>query len=206
LSARRHVSIVDSNAARRARIARELYLLSIHADIHESVEELLDRGPTHGLQLIADQEPGDAGGALQEVWSRASYLPAAFYSEHPSPQQIVNAMLSGALDYLGWPLSPEMVDRSAERLQRQIEPMARLARRKAEARKLVSTLTPREHDVLEGLLAGQSNKVMAKELGLSPRTVEIHRANMLNRLNARSTSDAVRVAIYAGLGEQPGTG
>lgn len=203
---RRHVHAIDPDPALPARFPVEVCFQAIQAEIDESVEEPLDRGPTHGSLPIADQEPGDAGQALQEVRSQASHLPAAFYSEHPSPQQIVNAMLSGVIDYLEWPLSPETVDRSVERLQRQSEQVARLARRKAEARKLVATLTPRQHDVLEGLLAGQSNKVMAKELGLSPRTVEIHRANMLNRLNARSTSDAVRIAIYAGLAEQPGIG
>ena len=204
LSARNDVPIVDSNAARRARIARELNSPSKHAEMCKGVEELLDRGPIHGSQLIGE-ELGDAGETLQEVSSQANRIATAFYSEHLSPQQIVNAMLSGALDYLEWPFAPETIDRSVERLERESE-MARLRRRKAEARKLVAMLTPREHDVLEGLLAGQSNKAVAKKLGLSLRTVEIHRTNMLNRLNAQSTSDAVRLAIYAGLGDQPGIG
>jgi two-component system response regulator FixJ len=203
---RRHVPPIDPDPARRAKFAVEVCSRAIHAEVDESVEELPDRGPTHGSLPIVDQEPGDPKQALQEVRSQARHLPPALNSEHPSPHQIVNAMLSGVIDYLESPLSPEMVDRSVERLQRQSEQMARLARRKAEARKLVTALTQREHDVLEGLLAGQSNKVMAKELGLSLQTVEIQRANMLNRLNARSTSDAVRIAIYAGLAEQPGTG
>jgi FixJ family two-component response regulator len=202
---RRRVHPIDPDSARRTRLAVRLCSQAIHAGIDENVEEPLDRGPAHGSLPIADREPGDAGQALQEVRSQTS-RPPAFYSEHPSPRQIVNAMLSGVLDYLEWPCSSEMVDRSIERLPRPSEQLARFARCKAEARKLVATLTPRERDVLERLLTGQSNKVMAKELGLSPRTVEIQRMKMLNRLNARSTSDAVRIATYAGLAEQPGIG
>jgi two-component system response regulator FixJ len=206
MAARHHVHVIDPNAARRAKIARELYSPSIHAEIYESVEELLNRAPTHGSLLIADQEPADGEESLEELWSQSSYLPVAFYSEDPSPQRIVEAMLSGALDYLEWPFSPEALDRSVKRLQRQGDQAARAMRRKAEARQLVATLTPRERDVLEGLLEGESNKGIAKKLGLSPRTVEIHRGNMMARLNAQSTSDAVRIAIYAGLGDQPPAG
>jgi two-component system, LuxR family, response regulator FixJ len=206
LVARHHVHVVDPDPARRARIARELYSPSIHAEIYESVEELVSRAPTHGSLLIADQEPADAGESLGELWSQSSYLPAAFYSEKPSPQKIVQAMLSGALDYLEWPFCTEALDRSVKRLQRQGEQIAKVVRRKAEASQLVATLTRRERDVLEGLLEGESNKGIAKKLGLSPRTVEIHRANMMARLNAQSTSDAVRIGIYAGLGDQPATG
>jgi FixJ family two-component response regulator len=203
MAARHHVHVIDPNPARRAKIARELYSPSIHAEIYESVEELLNRAPTHGSLLIADQEPADAEESLEELWSQSSYLPAAFYSEHPSPQRIVEAMLSGALDYLEWPFSSETLDRSVRRLQQQGDQAAKAMRRKAEARQLVATLTPRERDVLVGLLEGESNKGIAKKLGLSPRTVEIHRGNMMARLNAQSTSDAVRIGIYAGLGDQP---
>lgn len=203
MAARHHVHVIDPNPARRAKIARELYSPSIHAEIYESVEELLNRAPTHGSLLIADQEPADAEESLEELWSQSSYLPVAFYSEDPSPQRIVEAMLSGALDYLEWPFSAETLDRSVDRLQRQGDQAARAMRRKAEARRLVATLTPRERDVLEGLLEGESNKGIAKKLGISPRTIEIHRGNMMARLNAQSTSDAVRIGIYAGLGDRP---
>lgn len=203
---RHHVHVIDPDAARRAKIARELYSPSIHAEIYESVEELVDRAPTHGSLLIADQDSADPEESIEALWSRNSYLPVAFYSENPSPQKIVKAMLSGALDYLEWPFSAEALDRSVKRLQKQGEQAAKVARRKAEARQLVATLTRRERDVLEGLLEGESNKGIAKKLGLSPRTVEIHRANMMARLNAQSTSDAARIGIYAGLGDMPTAG
>jgi len=195
-----YVHVVDPDGARRAKIARELYARSIHAEIYDSVDELITRAPTHGTLLIADEAPADSEEALGTIRAQNGYLPAAFYAENPSPQQIVRAMLSGALDYLAWPFSEEALDRSINRLRYQGEQFARVERRKAEARALLAALTPRERDVLEGLLEGETNKGIAKKLGLSPRTVEIHRSNMMARLNAQSASDAVRIGIYAGLG------
>ena len=153
--ARHHIHVIDPNPARRAKIARELYSPSIHAEIYESVEELLIRAPSHGSLLIADDDPAAAEESLEELWSQSNYLPAAFYSEDPSPQRIVEAMLSGALDYLEWPFSSEMLDRSVRRLRRQSDQAARVMRRKAEARQLVAMLTPRERDVLVVLLEGE---------------------------------------------------
>lgn len=195
-----YVHVVDPDGARRAKIARELYARSIHAEIYDSVDELISRAPSHGTLLIADEAPADSEEALGTIRAQNSYLPVAFYAENPSPQQIVRAMLSGALDYLAWPFSSETLDRSINRLRFHGEQFARVERRKAEARHLLAELTPRERDVLEGLLEGETNKGIAKKLGLSPRTVEIHRSNMMARLNAQSASDAVRIGIYAGLG------
>ena len=78
MAARHHVHVVDPNPARRARIARELYSPSIHAEIYESVEELLDRAPTHGSLFIADETSADTEESLEELWSQSSYLPVAF--------------------------------------------------------------------------------------------------------------------------------
>lgn len=195
-----YVHVIDPDGTRRAKIARELYARSIHAEIYDSVAELISRAPSHGTLLIADEESSDSEESLGTIRAQNGYLPVAFYAENPSPQQIVKAMLSGALDYLAWPFSTEVLDHSINRLRFHGEQFARVERRKAEARQLLTELTPRERDVLEGLLEGETNKGIAKKLGLSPRTVEIHRSNMMARLNAQSASDAVRIGIYAGLG------
>ena len=77
--------------------------------------------------------------------------------------------------------------------------MGRRERRDAKAQKLIRLLTGREMDVLKCLVSGASNNEIASRLGISPRTVEVHRANMMRRLNARSVADAVRIGLYAGL-------
>lgn len=67
----------------------------------------------------------------------------------------------------------------------------------ADAKRAIAALTPRQRDVLRGVLRGDSSKQIAHDLGISPRTVEIHRSSMLGRLGARTTADAVRIGIYA---------
>ena len=86
----------------------------------------------------------------------------------------------------------------------QIEGSDRGKARAAEAVLRLNVLTAREHDVLEGLVRGFPNKTIAYDLGISARTVEIHRANLMTKLNVRSLSEALRIAFAAGLGDTPG--
>ena len=110
-------------------------------------------------------------------------------------------MRSGALDYLQWPFTPEALSDNVVSLARLGEEAAGTPGRKAAARRRADRLTQRERDVLRGLIHGNSNKETAVALGISPRTVEIHRGNMMARLNARSTGDAVRMGLEAGLAD-----
>ena len=123
------------------------------------------------------------------------------YSDEPSPEKIVNAMLEGALDYLQFPFEPKLLDTAVARLSSEGERRAEQDRRRAHAKAAVEELSARELEVLASMVQGNSNKEIAQELGISPRTVEIHRGNMMRKLRARSTSDAIRLAVYAGLDE-----
>ena len=195
-----HVHVVDADTTRRAAVARELYANSIHAEIYESVDELIDGAPSNGAVLAsADLASVDEHGLIEAMRRRARYLPVAFYSSEPSADQIVQAMLSGAIDFMEWPASQGELACRIERVARISEQVTKNEARKHAARQRVAALTTRERDVLQGLLEGESNKEMAHRLGLSPRTVEIHRANMLSRLGGRSTADAVRIGLYAGM-------
>ena len=98
-------------------------------------------------------------------------------------------------------VTPEALNDNVVSLARLGEEAAGAAGRKAEARRRAERLTQRERDVLRGLIHGNSNKETAVALGISPRTVEIHRGNMMARLNARSTGDAVRMGLEAGLAD-----
>jgi two-component system response regulator FixJ len=194
------VHIVDSDHQRRATIARELYGRAIHAEIYEDLEELNDRSPASGAVLINDDTPAaERAMRSDNIASRTGHLPVAFFSAHPSPPKIVRAMRAGAIDYLQWPFTPEAINDNVARLARLGEETAGAAQRKAEAHRRAERLTQRERDVLLGLIHGNSNKETAMALGISPRTVEIHRGNMMARLNARSTGDAVRMGLEAGL-------
>lgn len=194
-----YIHVVDSDSRRRASIAHSLCSRAMHVEIYENLDELMDRSPSGGALLIADEDISDPKATIETIRSRTGYLPVAFFSANPSPQVIVRAMLSGALDYLAWPFSPEALHATVVQLGHKGEHFAKIEMRKDAAKLQVESLTPRERDVLKGIVAGGSTKSIAGQLGISPRTVEVHRGNMLARLNARSTSDALRVALYAGL-------
>jgi FixJ family two-component response regulator len=195
-----HVHVVDSNYAGRAAIARELYGQSIHVEIYEDLDELISRAPSQGTVLVhADQPSLDETECLETVRERAGYMPVAFYSATPSPEKIVKAMQSGAVDYMQWPRSSGELKGDVMRVAQVGEEKVRFEAKRYSARRRVATLTKRERDVLLGLAEGGSNKEIARDLGISPRTVEIHRAGMLARLEARSTAEAIRIGLYSGL-------
>ncbi len=195
-----HVHVIDSDLRRRARVSRELMLMDMHAEIYEGIEEFGARPPKPGVILAADDSTEyDPHDLIDLVDSAGNRLPVAMYSDAPSPEKIVKAMIDGVLDYLQWPFDPVLLDRAVERLQVEGERRAEQDRRQLQARSLVEELSPREREVLISIVQGRANKETARELGISARTVEIHRGNMMRKLRAKSTSDAVRMALYAGL-------
>lgn len=203
MTSRSHIHVIDPDFRRRARISRELIRLNLHPEIYESVFEFGSQVPKSGMVFASD----DAGnselpGLIEMLDASGRRLPVAMYSNEPSPEKIVKAMLDGALDYLQWPFDAELLDNAIDRLQAEGKRRAEQDRRRARAKALVEALSPRELEVLSLVVQGNANKDIAEELGISPRTVEIHRSNMMRKLNARSTSDAVRVALYAGIDEE----
>jgi two-component system, LuxR family, response regulator FixJ len=196
------IHVVDGDGARRAQIARQLYAQQYHVEIYESLDELLACPPRSGAILIHDGvRPCETIATVRGVNVITGCLPVAFFSPDPSPRRIVEAMAAGAIDYLEWPCSAQELAYAMTQVLTLGEQRARLEKRKLQAKAFVKLLSPRERDVLRELVAGGSNKDIAKRLGISPRTVEIHRANAMGRLNAGSVADAVRIGVYAGLDE-----
>lgn len=200
MSGATYVHIVDQDAGRRAQLASQLYGSKIHAEIYESIEEFIDCALTRGVVLISDEpHQADLGSAIEAMQMEIGYLPVALYSPSPNPRDIIEAMSWGVLDYLHWPCSTADLICAVRRLVDAGDRTGRRERRYAKAQKLIRLLTGREMDVLKCLVSGASNNEIASRLGISPRTVEVHRANMMRRLNARSVADAVRIGLYAGL-------
>lgn len=191
-----HIHIVDQDMRRRATLSRKIIELRSHAEIYEDFTEFAQRLPQEGLLLVANNEAS----SLLELLNEGSIeLPLIVYAEHPDMSEVVEAVQSGALDFLEWPITQErlrdVLQRADELGSRKIAQI----RKRTAARNRVSALSSRERDVLLGLVAGGSNKTIAEELAISPRTVEIHRGNMMRKLGAASSGDAVRIALYAGL-------
>lgn len=136
----------------------------------------------------------------RELTSRGIGMPVIILTGHGDVATAVEAMRNGAADFLEKPFEKVQLLNALEagfhRLAHRREELA--SAREAAIR--VAGLTPRERDVLRGLAHGHPNKTIAYDLGISPRTVEVHRANVMSKLDVRSLSDALRIAFAAGLG------
>jgi two-component system response regulator FixJ len=165
-----------------------------------SAETLLAENLSDGGCLIADIcMPGMDGLELQEeIVRRGIDLPVVFMTGHGDVPLAVRAMRAGALEFIEKPFDDDALIATVTRalaLDRHADQKA--AEAKA-ARELLALLTPRERHVLARILAGRSNKVSAYELGISPRTIEVHRARIMDKTKARSLSGLVRIALVAG--------
>ena len=151
-----------------------------------------------GCVLLDLHMPGLSGLEVQaRLIEIGSPLPLIILTGQAEVGLAVRAMKAGAVDFIEKPLVNSELFDALEAGFRRLE--APDAGRHADAISLVARLSPRERQVLEELLAGRQNKVIAYRLGLSPRTVELHRAHMMDRLGVRSLSAAVRLALAAGL-------
>lgn len=129
----------------------------------------------------------------------ACALPFALYGSQPKAIDISAAIRGGALDFLEWPLTDSEIVSELERLLLDAVQWQDTLNMVQSAKKSVATLTLREREVIRLVTQGYSNKRIGQELGISARTVEIHRANTFKKMNAQSSAEAVRIAICAGL-------
>ena len=192
------IVLIDNNFRRRAAISHNLSETSLHVEPFESVEEMSRRWPQGALMLVGDEDE-----VLHHLFAAMSesghWLPVVAYAEEPSIPRVVRAVLAGALDYLDWPLGEAEVRQALAIAEIGGSGIGSAKLREAMARSRVQKLTRREREVLAGVADGLSNRRIGERLEISPRTVEIHRANMLNKMGASHTSEAIRIAIEASL-------
>jgi FixJ family two-component response regulator len=195
---RTQILLVDGDFRRRAAISHCLSGTGLHVEPFEDVGELVARNPREGVLLVHDD--GQAiFPLLDHMGRKGDWLPIIGFGENPSPRQIVEAVLQGAVDYLVWPFDVAVITDSVELAQSRAASLAGSKLREAIARSRIERLTRREREVLAGVADGMSNRMIGQKLDISPRTVEIHRANMLNKMGANHTSEAIRIAIEAAL-------
>ena len=169
---------------------------------YDSANRFLERAAAlvPGCVLLDVRMPGLNGLELQrELTSRGIALPVVVMTGHGDISTAVQAMKAGAVDFVEKPFDDEQILRLVEEALVRGGADYRRSREAADAGQLVDQLSQRERDVLERLVAGRSNKLIAFDLGISPRTVEIYRANMMEKLKARTVSEAVRIALLAGV-------
>jgi two-component system response regulator FixJ len=196
------ILIVDDDPAVRDSLRVLLESSGFAVREHDSAKSVLsDPALGSALCLIADiRMPEMDGLQLQEELNRRnSGLPVIVVTGHGDVPLAVRAMKAGASDFLEKPFDEELL-LGAVRRAKAASDQARVQNETADtAARLIAQLTPRELDVLKHLVAGRSNKVIAYELSISPRTVEIHRAHLMDKMEARSLSDLIRMALAAGV-------
>ncbi len=190
--------LVDADTRRRATVSHNLSGHGVHVEPFETVDELASSWPRSGTVLIQDAD-GCISDLIEQMARHGEWYPIVAFAENPSASQIVRAILDGAVDYIVWPFGPETVQGALERLESDVEGPSNARMREAVARGRIEKLTEREREVLDCVASGLSNRKIGEKLEISPRTVEIHRANMLTKLGANHTSEAIRIAIEAEL-------
>ena len=156
-----------------------------------------------GCILLDIRMPEMDGLAVQQTLSeRGIGLPVIVLTGHGDIDMAVAAMKAGAIDFLQKPFDKASLVDAVEQGIGRLDGAAEDRDRASAAGVRIACLTPRERDVLRGLAQGLPNKTIAYTLDISPRTVEVHRANMMTKLGVRSLSDALRLAFSAGVGEK----
>ncbi len=204
---RRQIYLVDDDDAVRRSAGFMLKTSGFAVESFVSGVEFLKSvdGLAPGCILLDVRMPGMDGLEVQRALSeRGITFPVIVLTGHGDVNVAVAAMKAGALDFIEKPFEKAVLVAALEEGFAQIERSDRGKARAAEAALRLNVLTARERDVLEGLVRGFPNKTIAYDLGISARTVEIHRANLMTKLNVRSLSEALRIAFAAGLGEAAG--
>jgi two-component system response regulator FixJ len=157
-----------------------------------------------GCILLDVRMPGMDGLEVQEVLAeRGITMPVIVLTGHGDVGIAVRVMKAGAVDFLEKPFEKSALLASIGVAFSRLDKSDARSLREAEARVRVAVLTPREREVLIGLANGFPNKTIAYDLDISTRTVEVHRANLMTKLEVHSLSDALRIAFAAGLGDLP---
>ena len=129
--------------------------------------------------------------------AQACHFPAIVITGHGDVPLAVEAMKAGAVDFIEKPFDDEALLAAVHAALERAPWSAEGQRRRGRHERSSPTLSERERQVLEGLVAGQPNKTIAYDLGISPRTVEVYRANLMTKMGARSLSELIRMAIIA---------
>lgn len=200
----RSIYIVDDDDGVRASLHT---LLSLRSDVivrsFRTGDQFIAAMPQldPGVVLLDFHMPGTNGldvlGALREAGD--DRLVAIMLTGEGNVGLAVQAMKAGALDFVEKPYEASVLLATVETAFARLEQSSLAAAQGAQARAKIEALSPRERDVLMGLIEGRANKVIAYELDISPRTVEVYRANLMVKLSVRSLPEALRVAFAAGM-------
>ncbi len=198
----RKVYVIDDDEAMRDSLNFLLDASGFEVTLFETAQQFLDRLPALAFGCVVSdvRMPGiDGIELLKQLKALQSTFPIVVMTGHGDVPLAVEAMKLGALDFLEKPFDDDRLIGMVETAIRQAEPAAKSEAVTHDIAARVATLSPRERQVMDGLIAGLSNKLIAREYDISPRTIEVYRANVMTKMQANSLSELVRLAMRAGL-------
>lgn len=200
LSQEATVFVVDDDDAVRESLVFLMKSVGLRAESFSSAQAFLDHYNVAraGCLILDIRMPGMSGLELQDKLNKmGSILPIIFITGHGDVPMAVKAIKSGAADFIQKPFrDQELIDRVREVLEEDAQTRADKLQR-TEILKRMDTLTEREREVMAQVVEGKANKVVAIDLNVSQRTVEIHRANVMDKMKARSLAQLVRLVMKA---------
>ncbi len=205
MSARRMIHIVDDEEAIRRSAGFMLktsgYAVSTYASGDAFLQAAKEAEP--GCVLLDVRMPGMDGLEVQKVMAeRGIAMPVVVLTGHGDITVAVRAMKGGAVDFIEKPFEKAVLLTAITAAFERLDDVEARAARASDAAVAIAALTSREQDVLKGMAQGLPNKTIAFDLGISPRTVEVHRANLMAKLQVKSLSEALRLAFAASLQDE----
>ena len=202
MSSKVKVYVIDDDEAMRDSLNFLLDSAGLEVTLFETAQHFLDALP--GLDfgcVVSDvRMPGvDGIELLKRMKAGQSRFPILIMTGHGDVPLAVEAMKLGAVDFLEKPFEDDRLTGMIEAAIRRAEPAAKDDAVTQDIAARIATLSPRERQVMEGLIAGLSNKLIARDYDISPRTIEVYRANVMTKMQAASLSELVRLAMRAGL-------
>ena len=204
----RHVAIVDDESSVRESLALLLSTAQIDTRTFASAEDYLASPADAAACVILDNQlPGLSGiGLLRRIAAAARDTAVILITGHGDVPTAVSAMKCGAFDFVQKPLDPEALLLTVEKALAKIEQARDQHAQAEDFRSRLALLTQREHEVFVLMIEGLPTKLIARQLGITPRTTEHHRAAVMHKLRARTGSHLVRMALSSDLaaGDQAG--
>ena len=206
MTGKRIVHVIDDDAAVRRALVRLLRSEGLEAVAYESALGVLNAAPSlsSGCILLDLQMPGmDGLELLARLGELGIELPVIVVTGHGDVPTAVRAMKAGAVDFIEKPIDEAQLFAAIDAALAE-KKFAVRDRAVAGATERMALLSPRERQVLEAIAFGRPSKLIAYDLGISVRTVEVHRAHMLDRLGVRNMAEAIRIAVMATLADPAG--
>lgn len=186
------ISLVDPIAERREAIGQLLRGMSRETlEVRSSAQ--LPRASRCGGVYLAFDEADTLDDLLRHLVDSPNSCAVIALSEEIDVSSVVKAIRAGVSDYIRWPASEARLDKAIQAAEQQVSLRSEVVNLETKAKLLVEKLSKREHEVIHGVSAGWTSRKIGSLLGISARTVEIHRGNALKKLNARNSYEAVRI-------------